>query len=127
MQRSLVLLVFLGGGVGSVCRYLLGTRLQKVFPGPFPIGTFVVNTLGCLAIGFVAALGLERAVLSPEVRVLLMVGILGGFTTFSSFAYETLGLVSVGDAARASLYVALSVACGLTGAWLGRGLGRMLG
>ena len=126
MQRGLYVLVFVGGGVGSVCRYLLGTRLQKAFPGPFPIGTFVVNALGCLAIGLVAALGLERAALSPEARVFLMVGILGGFTTFSSFAYETLGLVSIGDAARAALYVGASVFAGLAGAWLGRGLGRVL-
>lgn len=127
MQRGLVLLVFLGGGLGSVARYALGTRLQKAFPGPFPIGTFTVNALGCLAIGFVAALGFERAALSPEARVFLMVGILGGFTTFSSFAYETLGLVSIGDAVRAAFYVAASVAAGLVGVWLGRALGRVLG
>jgi len=120
-------LVFVGGGIGSVCRYALGTRLQKTFPGPFPVGTFTVNAVGCLAIGLVAALGFERAALSPEARVFLMVGILGGFTTFSSFAYETLGLASIGDAARAVLYVASSVAAGLVGVWLGRALGRGLG
>src|SRR5512143_266344 len=127
MQRWLFLLVFVGGGIGSVCRYALATRLQKSFPGPFPLGTFTVNALGCLAIGLVAALGFERAALSPEARVFLMVGVLGGFTTFSSFAYETLGLVSIGDAVRAVLYVASSVASGLFGAWLGRALGRALG
>jgi fluoride exporter len=94
-------------------------------PGPFPSGTFAVNLAGCFAIGLVGALGLERAAISPEARVFLMVGILGGFTTFSSFAWETLGLLTLRDALRAALYVAGSVFLGLAGAWLGRLLGRI--
>ena len=86
MRLSLLLLVFVGGGIGSVCRYAMATALQRTFPGPFPVGTFFVNLLGCFAIGLVGALGLERAAISPEARTFIMVGILGGFTTFSSFA-----------------------------------------
>ncbi len=125
MKPGLVALVFLGGGIGSVLRYVLSTSLQKSFAGPFPVGTFAVNVLGCFAVGLVGALGLERAALSPEARVFLMVGILGGFTTFSSFAWESLGLLSVRDVARTTLYVGGSVFLGLLGAWLGRLLGRV--
>ena len=125
MRPSLFLLVFLGGGIGSVCRYAMATTLQKNFPGPFPIGTFFVNLLGCFAIGLVGALGLERAAISPEARTFIMVGILGGFTTFSSFAWESLGLLTVRDVLRASLYVGGSVFCGLLGAFLGRSMGRI--
>lgn len=125
MRPSLLLLVFVGGGIGSVCRYGMATVLQRNFPGPFPVGTFFVNLLGCFAIGLVGALGLERAALSPEARIFLMVGILGGFTTFSSFAWETLGLLTLRDVLRASLYVTGSVFCGLLGAWFGRAIGRI--
>jgi CrcB protein len=125
VRPGLFLLVFVGGGIGSVLRYALATTVQKGTGGPFPAGTFAVNVLGCFAIGLVGALGLERAAVSPEARVFLMIGVLGGFTTFSSFAWETLGLVSVRDALRAALYVTGSVLLGLIGVWLGRLLGRI--
>ncbi len=125
MKPSLLVLVFVGGGIGSVARYAMSAALQRSAPGPFPVGTFSVNLAGCFAIGVVGALGLERAALSPEARTFLMVGILGGFTTFSSFAWETLGLLSVRDVLRASLYVGGSVFLGLLGALLGRSIGRL--
>jgi CrcB protein len=125
MRLSLIALVFLGGGIGSVCRYAMAGALQRNAPGPFPVGTFSVNLLGCFAIGLVGALGLERAALSPEARTFLIVGVLGGFTTFSSFAWETLGLLSVKDVLRATLYAGGSVFLGLLGALLGRSIGRL--
>jgi len=125
MRPSLLLLVFVGGGIGSVCRYAMATALQKSLPGPFPVGTFTVNLLGCFVIGVVGALGLERAAIPPEARIFIMVGVLGGFTTFSSFAWESLGLLTVKDLLRASLYVGGSVFCGLFGAFLGRAIGRI--
>jgi len=125
MRPGLVFLVFVGGGVGSVARYLFATAVQGNAPEGFPFGTFLVNLTGCFAIGVVGALGLERAALSPEARTFLMVGILGGFTTFSSFAWETLGLLSVRDLFRAALYVGGSVVLGLLGTVLGRALGRV--
>ena len=125
MRPGLLVLVFVGGGIGAVCRNLLATGLQRNIPGPFPSGTFAVNLAGCFAIGLVGALGLERAAIPPDARVFLMVGVLGGFTTFSSFAWETLGLLSIRDAVRAALYVGGSVFLGLLGAWLGRLLGRI--
>lgn len=125
MRPGLLLLVFAGGGIGSVLRYVLATTVQKGTGGPFPAGTFAVNVLGCFGIGLVGALGLERAAISPEARVFLMIGLLGGFTTFSSFAWESLGLLSVRDALRTALYLGGSVFLGLLGAWLGRLLGRI--
>jgi len=125
MRFSLLLLVFVGGGIGSVCRYAMATALQRTFPGPLPVGTFTVNLLGCFVMGLVGALGLERATISPETRTFIMVGILGGFTTFSSFAWESLGLLTVRDLLRASLYVGGSVFCGLLGTFLGRSIGRI--
>jgi CrcB protein len=125
LRPSLLALVFVGGGIGSVCRYVMATALQRSAIGPFPVGTFWVNLVGCFAIGLAGALGLERAAISPQARTFLMVGILGGFTTFSSFAWETLGLLSVRDVLRASLYVGGSVFLGLMGAFLGRALGRI--
>jgi CrcB protein len=125
MRPSLLLLVFVGGGIGSACRYAMATALQRSFPGAFPVGTFFVNLLGCFAIGLFGALGLERAAISPEARTFIMVGILGGFTTFSSFAWESLGLLTVKDLLRASLYVGGSVFFGLLGAFLGRSMGRI--
>ena len=103
----------------------MATALQSRFSGPFPVGTFSVNLLGCFVIGLVGALGLERAAISPEARIFIMVGFLGGFTTFSSFAWESLGLLTVKDILRTSLYVGGSVFCGLIGAFLGRSLGRI--
>jgi fluoride exporter len=125
LKPSLLALAFVGGGIGSVCRYAMTLALQQRLPGPLPIGTFSVNLAGCFAIGLVGALGLERAALSPEARTFLMVGILGGFTTFSSFAWETLELLTARDVLRATLYVGGSVLLGLTGAFLGRALGRL--
>jgi CrcB protein len=84
-----------------------------------------VNLLGCFVIGLVGALEPERAAIPPQARIFIMVGILGGFTTFSSFAWESLGLLAVRDLLRASLYVGGSVFCGLLGAFLGRAIGRI--
>lgn len=125
-RPALVALVFVGGGLGSVARYLAGAAIQKALGGGFPAGTLAVNLVGCLAIGVVGALGLERAGLSPEARVFLMAGVLGGFTTFSSFAFETEGLLRARDAALAAVYVLSSVAFGVAGAFLGRLLGRAM-
>lgn len=125
LKPSLLVLAFVGGGIGSACRYAMTLALQQRLPGPFPIGTFSVNLAGCFAIGLVGALGLERAALLPEARTFLMVGVLGGFTTFSSFAWETLELISARDVLRAVVYACGSVVLGLFGVLLGRALGRL--
>ena len=101
----------MGGALGSVSRYLLGTALQR--PGQFPTGTLVVNVLGSLLVGFIVRLALETTHVSPEARALLAVGFCGGFTTFSTFAWEVLALAEQGNWVRSAAYLALSVALSL--------------
>jgi CrcB protein len=118
-----VLLVALGGALGSVARYKLsGLVLHHTIDWRFPAGTFAVNILGCLVAGVLAGLAEEHDLLSPEARILLFSGLLGGFTTFSAFGLETMFLLKRGDFAIAAANVLLSVAAGLAALWLGLGL-----
>ena len=109
-----VLLVALGGGLGSVCRYLMsGWVLHRTPNLAFPWGTFAVNVLGCLAVGLLGGLVVKHDMLSPDARVFLFTGIAGGFTTFSAFGLETFYLIRRGEVGTAAAYVALSVVVGL--------------
>ncbi len=112
-------LVMVGGAFGSLLRYLLGGWGQSLTGGTFPLGTLLVNVLGCLAIGTLNLVLAERVPIPTEVRVGLTVGVLGGFTTFSSFGWETLALANDGQAFRAFLNVLLNVALGLLAVWCG--------
>jgi CrcB protein len=118
------LLVGAGGFVGSVCRWALSGAVHQQLPfAAFPFGTLVVNLVGCLGIGLLGALVDSRQLLGPEVRALLMIGVLGGFTTFSTFGYETLALLREGEQLRALLNVLSHVLLGLAAVWLGYALG----
>lgn len=112
-------LVFLGSGLGGVCRYALGGWVQRLGNGSFPLGTLAVNLIGCLLIGFLTASLSGRVLLREEYRVALIVGVLGGFTTFSAFGMETFALLNDGQFARASANVLLSVGAGLAAVWIG--------
>ena|SRR5687767_457304 len=115
-----MLLVGLGGFIGSIGRYKLsGLLLHHTLDWRFPIGTFVVNLLGCFAIGALAGWAEKHQLLSAEARLFLIPGILGGFTTFSAFGFETFALVRRGESLVALAYVVLSVICGLVLVWLG--------
>ena len=115
-----VLLVALGGAVGSVARYKLsGLVLHHTIDWRFPAGTFTVNVLGCLVAGVLAGLAEKHDLLSPEARLLLFTGLLGGFTTFSAFGLETMHLLKRGDLGVAAANVVLSVVAGLAALWLG--------
>ena len=117
-----VLLVALGGAIGSVARYKLsGFVLHHTVDWRFPAGTFTVNVLGCLAAGVLAGLAEKHDMLSPDARVLLFTGLLGGFTTFSAFGLETMHLLKRGDLAIAAANVVLSVLAGLAALWIGMG------
>jgi len=100
-------LVLLGvaGALGSVSRYLLGGWIHQLLGPQFPYGTFVVNAVGCLAIGFLGTLADERFLLGSQLRGIILLGFLGAFTTFSSFAYETWALTKEGEMLLAGLNV----------------------
>lgn len=118
-----LLLIGIGGAVGSVLRYLLSGAVQAgTGATDFPVGTLVVNLIGCFVIGVLAELSESRGVLSAETRGLLVVGLVGGFTTFSTFANETLSAMRERAMLIAVSNVVLSVVVGLAAVWLGRGL-----
>ena len=104
-------------GAGSIVYKLLGSTT-------LPYGTLLVNVVGCFAIGMFGGLGDSRQVIGTELRLFLFIGVLGGFTTFSAFGYETLALVRAADSSRAMINVGLNVAAGLLAVWAGYGLGR---
>jgi CrcB protein len=109
-----ILLVGLGGGIGAISRYKLGGWvLHHSVDWRFPLGTFVVNVLGCLIAGLLAGLVERHDLFSPDTRLLLFTGVLGGFTTFSAFGVETVALLRRGDVAVATAYIFASVLIGL--------------
>jgi CrcB protein len=120
-----VFLVGLGGFIGTVCRYGLGGWVSRSKGGAtFPYGTLLVNVLGCLMIGLLAALSETRGVFTGTTRAFLFIGVLGGFTTFSSFGYETFQLLRGGQAVGAALNVSLQIALGIGAVWTGDVLAR---
>jgi len=119
-----ILLVFIGGGLGAVARYLLQGAVYRITGASFPYGTIVVNIIGCFTIGLLMSSMEERFLAAPSLRIFLTIGILGGFTTFSSFSYETMALLREGDLLMGGLNVVASVAICLGATWLGLGLGR---
>ncbi len=121
MSLAGIALVGLGGAAGSIARYLLGGWVTTAAaPQAFPLGTFVVNLAGCLVAGVLAGL-VERhpGWLAPDLRLLLFVGVLGGFTTFSAFGLETVQLLRRGEWLLATGYAGGSVLLGLAAVWLG--------
>ena len=124
------LYVFLGGGLGAVCRYLATTAIGARFGMMFPFGTLFVNTLGsflmALIMGFLLTMAKANNLLSEPLRLLLTVGFLGGFTTFSSFSMETLTLLRSGSIVLAISNIAANVVLGLIAAILGLYLAAMI-
>lgn len=114
-----ILLVALGGALGSVARFLLSAVVQEQAQSSFPWGTMTVNILGCLIIGFVTALASEHGIVSPALKLILTTGFCGGFTTFSTFVNETVSLGSGESYALAILYIVVSVCLGLVAAIIG--------
>jgi len=115
-----------GGAFGSVARYLLSTLVQERAAGAFPMGTFVVNVTGALLLGVLLRYSLDASAFSPEVRVLLTTGFCGGYTTFSTFSYETARLIETGDHRRAVAYIVLSVGISLAAMFAGFAAARAL-
>jgi CrcB protein len=118
------LLILLGGGVGSLARYVAGSAIMTRFGSRFPLGTMVVNVTGSFLIGLLMTLLTERWQPHPNWRLLLVVGFLGGYTTFSSFEWETFSAVREGGFWIGLANVVGSVAFGYAAVWLGALLGR---
>jgi len=121
-----VLAVSVGAILGANARYWLGLWFDTRFASRFPLGTLAINLTGCLLLGFFVALTTRRIALGPQWRLLLAVGFLGSYTTFSTFSVETLGLLDEGSSGPALTNVLLSVVGGLAGAWLGARLADLI-
>ncbi|MFZ5434121.1 MAG: fluoride efflux transporter CrcB [Calditrichota bacterium] len=122
-----ILWVGAGGFIGAVCRYAMSGWVHRWFGNSwFPVGTLAVNMLGCLVIGMLAGMSESRQLFTPEMRLFLFIGLLGGFTTFSTFGYETISLFSDGQLATGLINIFGQLILGLGGVWLGLVLGRIV-
>lgn len=122
-----VLLAGIGGFIGSSLRYLINTWVYNLFDYPtFPYGTMFVNITGCLIIGFLSGVAESREIFTPELRIFVFIGILGGYTTFSSFGYDTFGLWREGQMFLGLVNVGVQVVVGLSCVWLGNVVSRIL-
>jgi fluoride exporter len=119
-----ILLIGLGGAVGSVARFLIQVWVARYVIVTFPLGTFLVNISGCFAIGLLYGIAGRHAWLTPEWRLLLITGVCGGFTTFSSYSFEGMSLLREGAYLYFGLYVVLSVVLGLLATFCGLALMR---
>jgi len=115
-----ILIVGLGGFIGTVARFLISRYFQENVLSVFPWSTFIVNIIGCLLIGIIYGISEKGDVLSPEIRLFLTVGICGGFTTFSTFSNDSFMLIREQEWMRFALYTSLSVFIGLMAVYIGR-------
>lgn len=121
-----LVLIAMGGALGAVSRFLVGNVVSKLTHSSLPWGTFSINILGCLFMGFLMTVIMERELLPAAWRLFLCVGFLGGFTTFSSFGYEALMLLMEGALVQSFAYAAGSVLLGLVAAYIGVVLARLI-
>lgn len=119
-------LIMAGGAIGSLFRYLLQGWGQRVANGTFPLGTLIVNVIGCFVIGVLSMLFTGPLPIRAEYRVGLLVGVLGGFTTFSSFGWETFAMANEGQGMGAIMNLLLSVTLGMAAVWIGYRLAERL-
>lgn len=121
-----LLWIALAGALGTLTRYWMGGAVQRLAGGSFPVGTFAINVSGCFAFGLFWALAVERFNVSGELRMIVLLGFMGAFTTFSSFLFETLELMKDSEWLLAALNMIGQNVVGLAGLFLGWTLGRMV-
>jgi len=121
-----ILIVGIGGFIGTVARFLISRYFQFNITSVFPWGTFIINITGCLLIGIIYGLSEKSDTLSPEIRLFLTVGICGGFTTFSTFSNDAFMLVREQEWIRFALYASLSLFIGLMAVYLGRFIVKLI-
>ncbi len=114
-----LLLIAIGGAFGSVARFLFSSAILRASGSLFPLGTFGVNIVGCVVFGAIAGAAEQRVQLAPDLRAFLLVGVLGGFTTFSAYAFESFSLLRDGQFAAAVVNIVGQVVAGLVGLWAG--------
>jgi len=115
-----------GGAIGSILRFLVSNGVYRIFGKDFPYGTLSVNVLGSFLMGLLFILFVEREIVSVELRSAVLVGLLGAFTTFSTFSIETITLLEDGELIKAMVNVVLSVVVCITATWIGLNIGRQL-
>ena len=121
-----LLWVGLGGFFGSIGRFVMAGMFNRFSPAlGFPVGTLTVNVIGCFLIGLLHSVAETRSLLGPDTRIFLFIGVLGGFTTYSTFGFESLALLKDGAMLKASTNILLHVFVGLAAVWLGDFLGRL--
>ena len=121
-----IIVVAIGGGIGATTRYLVSNWAANRFGAAFPYGTLIVNIVGCFIIGAFMTIATERLIVSPYWRLLVVVGFVGGLTTFSSFSYETLHLLQEADVVRAFYNVGLNIIIGFFATWMGMCAARII-
>lgn len=119
-----VLFVGLGGAAGSILRYLTSVVTLKFYSASFPVATFIVNVIGCFLAGLIFGSIPQESAEAQNLKVLLLTGFCGGFTTFSAFALENVRLMNSGNLSTAVLYTIASIVAGLLAAWLGLSITR---
>jgi fluoride exporter len=124
---ALFFMVCLGGAVGTAARYLMGVSIQAAFGPSFPVGTLAVNLVGSFLVSMLMVLGADKGLISTPLRIVLCTGVIGGFTTYSSFNFETMRLLQQGAVGLGLLNLGVTVVGGLVMGTLGFFAGRLLG
>lgn len=125
-MMRLLAYIGIGSAIGGIARFVLGGLIQQRLAVEFPLGTLIINVTGSFILGFLMRYALATPAISTEMRAMLTTGFCGGYTTFSTFSYETAGLLEEGDYRRATVYVVASVLVALAGTFLGFDAARSL-
>lgn len=127
MQKfQLILIVGCGGFIGAALRYLISINAAKLFGADFPYGTLIANIIGAIIIGFVMRLSLDTVMISPNAKLFLTTGMMGGLTTFSTFSYETVSMLNAGEYIIGAVNLGLNVILSFVGVIIGMAFAKLL-